>query len=165
VLACEHEKVRPDMLILGKALGGGVMPVSAVLADAAVMDVFHPGDHGSTFGGNPLGCAVAMAAMRVLVEEKLPERAAEIGPPFIERLRTIDASMVKEVRGRGLMIGIELLPEAGGAKGYCKKLKQHGILCKESHDHVIRIAPPLVIEQQDLDWAFERFERVLLHEG
>jgi ornithine--oxo-acid transaminase len=161
LLACEHEGVRPDVLILGKALGGGMMPVSAVLASRAVLGVFAPGDHGSTFGGNPLACAVASKALEVLVRERLPERAAEMGEAFMERLRSIDAPIIEEVRGRGLLIGIELKPEAGGAKPYCKKLAKQGLLCKETSDNVIRIAPPLIIEQGDLDWAFERIEAVL----
>jgi ornithine--oxo-acid transaminase len=161
LLACDHENVKPDMLILGKALGGGMMPVSAVLANRPVMGVFQPGDHGSTFGGNPLGCAVAIAAMTVLTRDKLPERAAKLGKPYLQRLQLIDAPIIKEVRGRGLFIGIELIPEAGGAKKYCKALKNEGVLCKETSDNVIRIAPPLIIEQKDLDWAFERFEKVL----
>ncbi len=161
LLACDHENVKPDVLILGKALGGGVMPVSAVLANKEIMGVFNPGDHGSTFGGNPLACAVAQTALNLLVDDKLPERALEVGTPFIEKLKTIKSPLVKEVRGRGLLIGIELVPEAGGAKQFCKKLMNEGILCKESHDHVIRIAPPLVITTEDLDWAFPRIEKVL----
>ncbi|UCD74119.1 MAG: ornithine--oxo-acid transaminase [Phycisphaerales bacterium] len=161
LFAVQHENVRPDVLILGKALGGGVMPVSAVLADKEIMGVFDPGSHGSTFGGNPLACAVAMAALTILTRDNYADRAAELGTPFIERLKTIKSPLIKEVRGRGLLIGIELKPEAGGAKKFCKKLKEEGILCKESHDHVIRIAPPLIIEQKDLDWAFERIKRVL----
>jgi ornithine--oxo-acid transaminase len=161
LFACDHEGVKPDMLILGKALGGGMMPVSAVLASKEVMGVFRPGDHGSTFGGNPLGCAVAMAAMTVLTRDKLPERAEEIGRPFLQRLQQIEAPIIREVRGRGLFIGIELVPEAGGAKKYCKALKEEGMLCKETSDNVIRIAPPLIIEQKDLDWAFDRIVKVL----
>lgn len=161
VFACEHEGVRPDVLILGKALGGGMMPVSAVLASRDILGVFQPGDHGSTFGGNPLACAVARAALRILARDRLHERAARLGEAFIARLRTIQAPLVKEVRGRGLLIGIEMKPEAGGAKKYCKLLKEAGMLCKETSTHVIRIAPPLVIEQGDLDWAFERIELVL----
>ncbi len=161
VFAVEHEGVKPDVLILGKALGGGVMPVSAVLASKEILGVFNPGDHGSTFGGNPLGCAVARVAMKILTRDKLAERAAEVGGAFIERLRGIDAKIIKEVRGKGLLIGIELLPEAGGAKKYCKQLKEEGLLCKETVENVLRIAPPLVIEQKDLDWAYERIARVL----
>jgi ornithine--oxo-acid transaminase len=161
LFACDHENVKPDVLILGKALGGGVMPVSAVLASKEILGVFHPGDHGSTFGGNPLACAVATAALNVLTRDRLAERAAEIGERFIERLRTIDSPLIREVRGCGLLIGIELVPEAGGAKKFCKLLAKEGMLCKETSDHVIRIAPPLIVEQPDLDWAFERIHRVL----
>ncbi len=161
LFACDHESVKPDVLILGKALGGGLMPVSAVLASREIMGVFNPGDHGSTFGGNPLACAVARVAMRVLLREKLPERAAQLGEPFMQRLRGIDSPHVREVRGKGLLIGVELKPEAGGAKKFCYKLKEEGILCKETAEHVLRIAPPLTIERKHLDWAFERFARVL----
>jgi ornithine--oxo-acid transaminase len=161
LLAVDHESVRPDILILGKALGGGMMPVSAVVSKKEVLGVHEPGDHGSTFGGNPLACAVACAALDVLEGEALPQRADAIGTTFLARLRTIDAPVVREVRGRGLLIGIELVPEAGGAKRFCKALAREGILCKETSDHVIRIAPPLNIDEKDLDWAFERIERVL----
>ena len=161
VFACDHENVKPDMLILGKALGGGMMPVSAVLASNEIMGVFKPGDHGSTFGGNPLGCAVARVAMRILIRDKLSERAAEIGEPLMDRLRELNSPLVKEVRGRGLFIGIELHESAGGAKKLCKQLKDEGMLCKETVENVIRLAPPLIIEQKDLDWAFERIARVL----
>jgi ornithine--oxo-acid transaminase len=161
LFACDHEGVKPDVLILGKALGGGVFPVSAVLASKDVLGVFKPGDHGSTFGGNPLACATARAALDVLTNDQLPERAAEIGERFMDRLRTIRSPIVREVRGRGLLIGIELVPDAGGAKKYCKALANEGMLCKETSDHVIRIAPPLIIGQTDLDWAFERIEKVL----
>ena len=161
LFACDHENVKPDVLILGKALGGGMMPVSAVLASNEVMGVFKPGDHGSTFGGNPLGCAVARVAMRILTRDKLSERAAEIGEPLMDRLRELNSPLVKEVRGRGLFIGIELHESAGGAKKLCKQLKDEGMLCKETVENVIRLAPPLIIEQKDLDWAFERIARVL----
>ena len=161
VFAVEHEGVKPDVLILGKALGGGVMPVSAVLASKEILGVFNPGDHGSTFGGNPLGCAVARVAMKILTRDKLAERSAEVGGAFIQRLRGIDAKIIKEVRGKGLLIGVELHPEAGGAKKYCKMLKEEGLLCKETVENVLRIAPPLTIEQKDLDWAYERIARVL----
>ncbi|MCH7720043.1 MAG: ornithine--oxo-acid transaminase [Planctomycetes bacterium] len=161
VFACDHENVKPDVLILGKALGGGMMPVSAVLASNEIMGVFNPGDHGSTFGGNPLGCAVARVAMRVLTRDKLSERAAELGEPLMDRLRELNSPMVKEVRGKGLFIGIELHDSAGGAKKLCKQLKDQGMLCKETVENVIRLAPPLIIEQKDLDWAFERIARVL----
>ena len=161
LLACDHEGVRPDLIILGKALGGGMMPVSAVLASREVLGVFSPGDHGSTFGGNPLACAVARAAMRVLVRDGLADRAARLGDAFMERLRGLNSPVVKEVRGRGLLIGIELRKEAGPAKAYAKKLMAEGVLCKDTVESVLRIAPPLVIEQDDLDWAFERIAKVL----
>jgi len=161
LLACDHEDVAPDVLILGKALGGGLLPVSAVLASREILGVFRPGDHGSTFGGNPLACAVARAALDVLVRERLAERAAEMGERFMERLRGIDASIVREVRGRGMLIGIELDPEAGGAKRFCRALADRGVLCKETSDHVIRVAPPLIIDQSDLDQAFEHIAAVL----
>jgi len=158
LFAYEHEGIRPDVLIVGKALAGGFYPVSAVLASREVLGVFGPGDHGSTFGGNPLGCAVARAALRVLVEEKLVERSAELGAYFMDRLRSIHAPAIKEVRGKGLWIGIEL---HGKARPYCEALMREGILCKETHDHVIRIAPPLIITREEIDWAFERIARVL----
>ncbi|MBI5709790.1 MAG: ornithine--oxo-acid transaminase [Candidatus Eisenbacteria bacterium] len=161
LFACDHEGVKPDVLILGKALGGGLMPVSAVLASREVLGVFRPGDHGSTFGGNPLACAVARVAMKVLTRDRLAERAASLGAAFLERLRGLRSSRVKEVRGRGLLIGIELLPDAGPAKDFAKRLKQEGILCKDTVESVLRIAPPLVIEQKDLDWATERIAKVL----
>jgi ornithine--oxo-acid transaminase len=161
LFACDHEDVKPDVLILGKALGGGMMPVSAVLASREVLGVFEPGDHGSTFGGNPLACAVARAALRVLVRDELAARADRLGEAFMARLRSLGSPIVKEVRGRGLLIGIELKKEAGPAKAYAKKLMAEGVLCKDTVESVLRIAPPLVIEQDDLDWAFERIAKVL----
>ena len=158
LFACMHEGIRPDAIIIGKALSGGFYPVSAVLASKEVLGVFNPGDHGSTFGGNPLACAVARAALRVLVDEKLPERSAELGAYFLEQLRTLRSPDLKEVRGRGLWIGIELHSKA---RPYCEELKEQGILCKETHDHVIRIAPPLVITREEIDWAVERIRRVV----
>src|ERR1017187_5690869 len=158
LFAYMHEGVRPDAVIIGKALSGGFYPVSAVLASQEVLGVFHPGDHGSTFGGNPLGCAVARTALRVLVEEKLPERSAELGGYFLEKLRTLRSPDLKEVRGRGLWIGIEL---HSPARPYCEALKEEGLLCKETHDRVIRIAPPLVITREEIDWAFERIKKVI----
>jgi len=158
---CDHDGVKPDVLILGKALGGGMMPVSAVLSRRDVLGVFQPGDHGSTFGGNPLACAVARCAIEVLRDEKLAERSARLGAQFMEQLRSIPSKIVRAVRGRGLLIGIELVPEAGGGKAYCKKLLREGVLCKETSDHVIRIAPPLTIGEEDLTWSLERFARVL----
>ncbi len=162
MFAYEHEEgARPDVLIVGKALSGGLYPVSAILATEEVMGVFHPGDHGSTYGGNPVAAAVGTAALRVLVEEKLADRSAELGAYFIEELRRIDSPHIKEVRGRGLWIGIELHPEAGGARRFCEALQAEGMLCKETHKHVIRMAPPLVIEKHEIDWALERIEKVL----
>jgi ornithine--oxo-acid transaminase len=160
LFAFEHEKVRPDVVIVGKALGGGFYPVSAILADEEVMGVFHPGDHGSTFGGNPLAAAVAREAMKVLVEEKLIENSAALGEWFLARLRKIQDPRIREVRGRGLWIGVELRPEAGGARRFCEALMQKGLLCKETHTHTIRFAPPLVITRPDLEWACDRVEQV-----
>ena len=153
-----HEGVKPDMVIIGKALAGGFYPVSAVLAAKQILGVFKPGDHGSTFGGNPLGCAVARTALRVLVEERMVERSAELGAYFLERLKTIRSSNLKEVRGKGLWIGIELHRPA---RPYCEALKEEGLLCKETHDRVIRVAPPLVIKRDEIDWAFERIKKVV----
>jgi len=161
LFAYEHEGIRPDLVIVGKALSGGFYPVSGILADDAVMGVFHPGEHGSTYGGNPMAAAVARAALSVLVEEKLADRSAELGPYFMDRLRAIPSPHVKEVRGKGLWIGIELHREAGGARRFCEALQKEGLLCKETHDHVIRIAPPLTITKDEIDWALERLERVL----
>jgi ornithine--oxo-acid transaminase len=161
MFACDHEDVKPDVLILGKALGGGMMPVSAVLASREVLGVFRPGDHGSTFGGNPLACAVARKAMEILRRDRLAERSATLGEAFVQRLRGMTSSKVREIRGKGLLIGIALTPEAGPARDYAKRLKEEGVLCKDTVESVLRIAPPLVIESQDLDWAFARIARVL----
>jgi ornithine--oxo-acid transaminase len=158
LFAYMHEGIQPDVLIIGKALAAGFYPVSAVLASKEVLGVFKPGDHGSTFGGNPLACAVARTAIRVLIEEELVGRSAELGKYFLEQLRAIRSSAVKEVRGRGLWIGIELHKEA---RPYCEALKEQGILCKETHDRVIRIAPPLVITREEIDWALDRIRKVL----
>ena len=158
LFAFMHEGIRPDVLIVGKALAGGFYPVSAVLASKEVLGVFPPGDHGSTFGGNPLGCAVARAALKVLVEEKLVERSAENGAYFLEKLKAIKSPDIKEVRGVGLWIGIELKNKA---RPYCEALKELGILCKETHDHVIRIAPPLTITREEIDWAAARVRQVI----
>ena len=158
LFAYMYENVEPDAIIIGKALSGGFYPVSAVLACKEVLGVFQPGDHGSTFGGNPLAAAVARAALRVLVEENLVERSAELGAYFLEKLRTIENPHIREIRGRGLWIGIELDEPA---RPYCEALKEEGILCKETHDLVIRIAPPLVITREEIDWAFERIERIM----
>jgi ornithine--oxo-acid transaminase len=161
MLACNHESVRADVMILGKALGGGVYPVSAVLADGPVMDLFQPGEHGSTFGGNPLGAAVAREAVRVILEEGLVENAATLGEYFIDRLAEIPSRHVREVRGRGLLVGVELHPQAGGARRFCEALMREGVLAKETHQNVIRFAPPLVIDRPTVDWALERIAHVL----
>ena len=157
----QHEGVRPDIVIVGKALAGGFYPVSAILADDEVMGVFHPGDHGSTFGGNPLAAAIARAALRVLVDEKLVENSATLGEYFLERLRAIRSPLVREVRGKGLWIGLELTPEAGGARRFCEALKTKGMLCKETHVTTIRFAPPLNVTKAELDWAVTRIADVL----
>lgn len=162
LFAYQHEAgVKPDVLILGKALSGGFYPVSAVISTKAILGNFKPGDHGSTFGANPLACAVGREALKILIEEKLTERSAQLGHYFLERLRTIKSKHIKEVRGLGLFIGVELKPEAGGARRFCEALYHEGLLCKETHEHVIRFAPPLVIEREDLDFAFERIKKVL----
>ena len=161
LFAEEHEGIEADVTLIGKALSGGLYPISAVLSNKEVLGVFHPGDHGSTYGGNPLACAVAREALKVLIEEKMIENAATVGPYFMEQLRGIKSQYVKEVRGKGLLIGVELHKEAGGARHFCAKLKDKGILCKETHEHVIRFAPPLVIRKEDIDWALERIESVL----
>ena len=158
LFAYMYEDIEPDVLIVGKALGGGFYPVSAVLASKEILGVFRPGDHGSTFGGNPLACAVARTALRVLLEERLVERSAELGAYFLAKLKTLRSPLIKEVRGRGLWIGVELHTEA---RKFCEALKEEGILCKETHSKIIRIAPPLVIQREEIDWAFERFRKVL----
>ncbi|NLI41324.1 MAG: aminotransferase class III-fold pyridoxal phosphate-dependent enzyme, partial [Caldisericales bacterium] len=156
-----YENVRPDITIIGKALSGGMLPVSAVLADEPILGLFQPSEHGSTFGGSPLACAVGIAALDVIEEENLPERAFTLGNYFMDRLSEIPSAHIKEVRGRGLLIGVELKPEAGGARRFCEALQGEGILAKETHDHVIRFAPPLIIEQETLDWALPRIAKVL----
>jgi ornithine--oxo-acid transaminase len=161
MFAYEHEGIRPDVVIVGKALSGGFYPVSGILADEPVMGVFQPGEHGSTYGGNPMAAAVGRAALRALVQERMVENSAELGEYFLARLRQIRSKHVKEVRGKGLWIGIELHREAGGARRFCEALQHEGLLCKETHDHVIRIAPPLVIKREEIDWAVERLEKVL----
>ncbi len=158
LFACMYEGVTPDVLVIGKALAGGFYPVSAVLASREVLGVFQPGDHGSTFGGNPLACAVAMTALRVLAEENMVRNSAELGAYFLALLKTLRSSAIREVRGRGLWIGIEL---TGPARPYCEALKEQGILCKETHERVIRLAPPLVITRDEIDWAFGRIRKVL----
>jgi ornithine--oxo-acid transaminase len=161
LFASHHEDVRPDVVIVGKALSGGFYPVSAVLADKDLLGLFKPGEHGSTFGGNPLGAAVARASLRVIREEKLAERAQQLGEYFMEQLAEIPSPHVKEVRGKGLLIGVELKPEAGGARRFCEALQSKGILAKETHDHVIRFAPPLVIDKETIDWALPSIREVL----
>ncbi len=161
LLAEEHEGIEADVTLVGKALSGGFYPVSAVLSNEEVLGVFNPGDHGSTFGGNPLACAVARAALRVLIEEGMIENAATMGEYLMAKLRTLDSPYIKEIRGKGLMIGVELKEEAGGARRFCEALQTKGLLCKETHEHVIRLAPPLVITREEIDWAFERIAEVL----
>lgn len=158
LFACDWEDVKPDMYIMGKALGGGVFPISAVAADKEILQVFEPGSHGSTFGGNPLGCAVAIAALEVLEEEDLVNRSMELGNYLMEKLKEINNPIIKEIRGRGLFIGLEL-NEA--ARPYCEQLKELGLLCKETHETTIRFAPPLVISKEDLDWAIAKIRQVL----
>ncbi|QVY60853.1 ornithine--oxo-acid transaminase [Cytobacillus gottheilii] len=158
MLACEWEDIQPDMYILGKALGGGVFPISCVTAGKEVLGVFNPGSHGSTFGGNPMACAVSIASIDVLKNEKLAERSLELGEYFMQKLTEINNPIIKEVRGRGLFIGVELTE---AARPFCEQLKQEGLLCKETHDTVIRFAPPLIISKEDLDWAIEKVKKVL----
>jgi ornithine--oxo-acid transaminase len=161
LLACEHEGVRPDAVMLGKALSGGMYPVSAVLSSRELLGVFAPGDHGSTFGGNPLACVVAREALKVLVEEHLCDRAEELGEYLMARLRQIESPHVALVRGRGLFVGVVLKPEAGGARRFCEALMERGVLAKDTHGTVIRLAPPLVIKKEELDWMVEQIEAVL----
>ena len=161
LLAEEHEGVEADLTLIGKALSGGFYPVSAVLSNTEVLGVLKPGEHGSTFGGNPLACAVARTALKVLVEDNLIENARTLGAYFMEELRKIHNPKIKEVRGRGLLLGVEFHPEAGGARQYCEKLKDAGLLCKETHETIIRFAPPLVITKDDIDWAIERISPIL----
>lgn len=161
LLAEEHEGIEADLTLVGKALSGGFYPVSAVLSNSEVMDVLQPGEHGSTFGGNPLGCAVARAALKVLVEENMVENSEKMGAIFLQKLQQIKSPLIKEVRGRGLMIAMELTPEAGGARQYCLQLKEKGLLCKETHDHIIRFAPPLIITEDQVDWAVKLISEVI----
>ncbi len=161
LLAEQHEGIEADISLVGKALSGGYYPISAVLSSTEVLGVLRPGEHGSTFGGNPLACAVARTALRVLTEENMIENARNMGDYFLERLKNIKSPRIKEVRGRGLMIGVELFPGAGGARSYCEKLMTLGILSKETHEDIIRFAPPLVIGREEIDWAMERIEEAL----
>jgi ornithine--oxo-acid transaminase len=158
MFACDFEQVKPDVLILGKALSGGVLPISAVVARNGILDVIEPGQHGSTFGGNPLAAAVGKAALQVIVDEGLVRKSRELGKWFIEELRKLSLPYVSEIRGRGLLIGIEL---DRPARPFCEALKAEGVLCKETHEMVIRIAPPLIASKDDLQWALERLSRVL----
>jgi len=161
MLAEEHDGIEADLTLVGKALSGGFYPISAVLSNTEVMGVLQPGEHGSTFGGNPLAAAVARASLKVLVEEGLIENAAEMGAYFLEKLKQLGNPMIEEVRGIGLLIAIEFKPEAGGARQYCEQLKDKGILCKETHDNIVRFAPPLVITKDEVDWAMERISEVV----
>jgi ornithine--oxo-acid transaminase len=161
ILAEEHDGIEADLTLIGKALSGGFYPVSAVLSNTEVMGVLQPGEHGSTFGGNPLACAIARTALRVLIEEGMVTNAAAMGTYFLNGLQQIENPLIKEIRGKGLLIGLELYPEAGGARSYCEKLKENGLLCKETHDNIIRFAPPLVITRAEVDWALERIKKVL----
>ncbi|MCP4113008.1 MAG: ornithine--oxo-acid transaminase [Desulfobacteraceae bacterium] len=162
LLAEEHDGIEADLTLIGKALSGGFYPVSAVLSNKEVLGVLQPGEHGSTFGGNPLACAVARTALKVLIEENMIENAAAMGNYFQSQLLEIDTPNIKEIRGTGLMIGVELNPDAGGARGFCEKLMARGLLCKETHEHTIRFAPPLVITKEDIDWAMEQIKPVLV---
>lgn len=162
LFAYMHDDIVPDVVILGKALSGGFYPISAVLSSREVLGVFAPGDHGSTFGGNPLACAIARAALRVIVEEGLSQRSAELGEYALARLRSIESPLIASVRGRGLWIAIDLVSPA---RPFCEALKERGVLCKETHDTVIRLAPPLMISMEDLDWGLEQIEAILLERG
>jgi ornithine--oxo-acid transaminase len=162
LFACDHEKAKPDVVIIGKALSGGFYPVSAVLSSASVLGLFTPGEHGSTFGGNPLGAAVARSALQVLIEDNMIENAAILGEYFADQLAEIPSSKIKEVRSRGLLIGVEMKMEAGNARKYCEILREKGILAKETHDTTIRFAPPLIIDKGTIDWALERIRDTLL---
>lgn len=161
LFCCEHERVLPDVMVLGKALGGGVLPVSAIAATDEVMQVFKPGQHGSTFGGNPLAAAVGIAALDALVDEDLAKQAHVQGEYFMNKLRNLGSPYVQEIRGKGLLIGVDLKPSAGGARRFCEALMQEGILAKETHESVIRFAPPLIIKRDEIDWAYERIAKVL----
>ena len=160
IFASEHEGVKADVVVLGKSLGGGAYPISVTLSSQEILGVFKPGEHGSTFGGNPMACAIARESIRIFQEEKLMENSMEKGKYFLEKLKTIKSKHIKEVRGRGLLIGIELKPEAGGARRFCEELMKEGLLCKETHENVIRFAPPLLISERELNWAYKRIKTV-----
>ena len=164
LFAYQHEDgVEPDMLIVGKALSGGFYPVSAVVSSKEILNVFKPGSHGSTFGGNPLACAIACEALDVIIDDNLSERSAELGEYLMDLLLSIDSKYVKEIRGRGLWVGIELKKEAGGARRFCEALMGESLLCKETHENVIRLAPPLIITKEEINWAFSKIEKVLVN--
>ncbi len=160
LFACDHEGVKPDILIIGKSLGGGCYAISAVLSQREILELFTPGTHGSTFGANPLASAVAREALQVMQDEKMVENSAEKGEYFLDKLRTIKSPHIKAVRGKGLLIGIELMSDSGGARRFCEALQKEGLLCKETHEYVIRFAPPLIIRKKDLDWAFKKIKKV-----
>ena len=160
LFACDHEGVKADVVILGKSLGGGAYPISVVLAPREILEVFKAGEHGSTFGGNPVACAIAREALKIFADENLIDNAVVQGKYFLDKLKTIKSKHIKEIRGRGLLIGIELKPEAGGARRFCEEFMKEGLLCKETHENVIRFAPPLIIRERDLNWAFKRIKSV-----
>lgn len=162
LLAEEHDHIEADLSIIGKALSGGFYPISAVLSNLEVLGVLRPGEHGSTFGGNPLACAVARTALKVLIEDGMIDNAAKMGDYFMSQLKNIKSPYIKEVRGRGLLIGVELKPEAGGARRFCEQLMTQGLLCKETHENTVRFAPPLIIKKEEIDWALERIEPVFV---
>jgi ornithine--oxo-acid transaminase len=165
MFCCDHEEVKPDLYIMGKALGGGLLPVSAVACADSIMDVFTPGDHGSTFGGNPVACAVAAAALDVIVEERLCEKSLEMGTYFVQKLRKMNSPHVDHVRGKGLLIGVVIKDASGPARPFCEKLMEEGLLAKETHHQVIRFAPPLVVTKEEIDWACQRIAKVLGGKG
>jgi ornithine--oxo-acid transaminase len=160
MFASDHENVKPDVIIVGKALSGGVSPVSAIVADKEVMDVFNPGDHGSTFGGNPFASAVATTALNVIVNEKLPQNSKKLGDYFINQLRRLNSPHIRDIRGKGLFIGVEVKESSGDARKFCELLQIQGILAKETHHTVVRFAPPLVITRSQIDWAMKRIAKV-----
>jgi ornithine--oxo-acid transaminase len=162
LLAEEHDGIEADLTLIGKALSGGFYPVSAVLSNIEVLGLLRPGEHGSTFGGNPLACAVARTAIKVIIEEKMIENSASMGAYFLDELKKIKSPKIKELRGKGLFIGVEFFSDVGGARQYCEKLKDKGLLCKETHDNIIRFAPPLLIKKEEIDWALERIEQVFI---
>lgn len=164
LLAEEHDGIEADLTLVGKALSGGFYPVSAVLSNSEVLGVLKPGEHGSTFGGNPLACAVARTALKVLIEEGMIENASAMGDYFLECLKQMTHPRIKEVRGKGLLIGLELQPEVGGARQFCERLKTNGLLCKETHDHIIRFAPPLTITKEEIDWAVDKIRPILFED-